>query len=76
VNALPPFSSVSVNTNGVNFQWTAFTNEQFQIRWTTNLAPPSWTLFPNILTSTNGIFMFVDTNTSLLMKFYELILLP
>jgi hypothetical protein len=76
VNPLPPFSSITLGTNGVNFQWTAFTNEQFQIRWTTNLAPPSWTLFPNILTSTNGIFIFVDTNTSLLMKFYELILLP
>jgi len=76
VNLLPPFSSVTVNTNGVNFQWTAFASEQFQIQWTTNLAPPNWTLFPNIITSSNGVFNFTDTNTPLLMKFYELILLP
>ena len=76
VNVIPPFSSIIVNTNGVNFQWLAFTNEQFQIQWTTNLAPPSWTPFPDIITSTNGIFTFVDTNTTLLMKFYRLWLLP
>jgi subtilisin-like proprotein convertase family protein len=77
VNPLPPFSSITLGTNGVNFQWTAFTNEQFQIRWTTNLVPPvSWTDFTNVITSTSGVFNFVDTNAPLLMKFYELILLP
>jgi hypothetical protein len=76
VNILPPFSSVIVNTNGVNFQWAAFATEQFQIQWTTNLAPPNWTLFPDIITSSNGVFNFTDTNTPLLVKFYELILLP
>jgi hypothetical protein len=77
VEAVPPFSSIFVNAGGVHFQWTASTNEQFQIQWTTNLAPPvNWTLFPDIITSTTGLFTFVDTNTPLLMKFYELILLP
>ena len=82
MNPVRSFSSITINTNGVNFQWQAFTNEQFEIQWATNLLPPvSWTLFPNnlspeIITSTNGIFNFVDTNTPLLMKFYELILLP
>jgi hypothetical protein len=77
VNPLPPFSSITLGTNGVNFQWTAFTNEQFQIRWTTNLVPPvSWIDFTNVITSTSGVFNFVDTNAPLLMKFYELILLP
>ena len=28
------------NTNGVSFQWQASTNEQFEVRWTTNLMPP------------------------------------
>jgi len=76
VGATPSFSSILVNASGVHFQWSAFTNEQFQIRWTTNLAPPVWTTFPVTNTSTTGIFNFVDTNTSFLMKFYELILLP
>jgi hypothetical protein len=33
-------------------------------------------LFPGTITSTNGIFSFKDTNAPLLLKFYELILLP
>ena len=39
-------------------------------------ATQNWTLFPNLIISTNGIFSFTDTNAPLLMKFYELILLP
>jgi hypothetical protein len=49
----------------------------FRVHWTTNLMPPiNWTLFPGTNTSTTGIFKFMDTNTPLLMKFYELVLLP
>ena len=74
-NLMPSFSSIAIVANGVQFQWTALTNEQFQIRWTTNLAPVNWHLFPNIITSTTGNFSFVDTNMPLLlMKFYQLVL--
>jgi hypothetical protein len=74
----PPvtFSSITVNGTGVHFQWTAVSSEQFQIRWTTNLAPVNWHLFTNIITSATSSFSFVDTNTAFLMKFYQLILLP
>jgi hypothetical protein len=69
--------SGSLSTNGgFNLTWSAPTNAQFQIQWTTNFAPPHWTRFTNIITSPNGIFSFTDTNTPLLLKFYELILLP
>jgi hypothetical protein len=74
-NTVPIGSIVSLN-GGFRLTWSAPTNAQFQIRWTTSFAPPSWTLFPDIITSTNGTFNFVDTNTTLLMKFYELILVP
>ena len=71
-----PISSI-VSTNG-NFllTWFAATNDQFRVQWTTNLAPPNWTLFPGTNTSTTGTFTFLDTNAPMLMKFYELILLP
>ena len=76
-NPPPVISSIAVVANGVEFQWTAPTNEQFQVQWTTNLAQPNWQVFPNVITSTTGNFSFVDTNMPLLlMKFYELILLP
>jgi hypothetical protein len=76
---MPTFNNVAITPNGLHFQfqWTAPTNEQFQVQWTTNLAKPNWTKLTNIITSTTGTFTFVDTNTPLtLMKFYQLILLP
>jgi hypothetical protein len=77
VNGAPEFSSISVGPGGVTFQWTGATNAQFEIRWTTNLAPANWTIFPGTITSSGSNFSFVDTNTPLLMmKFYQLMLLP
>ena len=76
VYPIPTITSVLTLTNGVSLQWSGFTNQQFQVQWTTNLAPPSWMSFPDILTSTNGTFNFVDTNVPSLLKFYQLLLLP
>ena len=74
---VPSFSSITIVTNGVKFTWTAPASDQFQIQWTTNLAPIDWHLFPDIISSPTGNFSFVDTNMPLLlMKFYQLILLP
>jgi len=74
----PPanFTAASVGTNSFGLQWTAPAYEVFQVQWTTNLAPPSWTVFPELITSTNGVFNFVDTNSASALKFYQLILLP
>jgi hypothetical protein len=77
VNLVPSMTAMMVS-NGISLTWTGSTNEQFQVDWTTNLAPPvTWTPFPPPpVTSTNGVFKFVDTNAPFPMKFYELILLP
>jgi len=72
-----PIGSIVSTNGGFLLTWIAPTNDQFNVRWATNLAAPiAWTSFPNIITSTNGIFTFTDTNTTLLMKFYDLLLLP
>jgi subtilisin-like proprotein convertase family protein len=76
VTPFPAITGVTVTATNLSLTWTAPTNDQFQVQWTTNLAPPDWILLPDIITSTNGAFHFVDTNAPLLMKFYELILLP
>ncbi len=67
-----------VSTNGAfRLTWSAPTNDQFQVQWTTNIAPPVfWNTFLDTITSTNGTFSFEDTNTPMLLKFYQLILLP
>ncbi len=78
LNPPAPFiTKVSVGTGGTTLQWLAPTNEMFQVRWTANLTPTVvWTPFTNIITSGTGAFSFTDTNAALLMKFYELLLLP
>ncbi len=71
------FSGSLTTNGGFQLTWSAPTNDQFRVQWTTNLVPPfTWNLFPGTNTSTSGIFSFTDTNTPLLLKFYELILLP
>ncbi len=59
---VPPLliTGISSDTNGVLLQWLAPSNSQFQAQWTPVLAPPAWTSFTNILTSTNGAFSFRD----------------
>jgi subtilisin-like proprotein convertase family protein len=77
VSPFPAITNVTVTATNVALQWFAPTNDQFQVQWTTNLAAPVvWTPFPGTITSTSGVFGFVDTNLPMVMKFYELILLP
>jgi subtilisin-like proprotein convertase family protein len=59
---VPPvrITSITSDTNGVFLQWLAPATNQFQVQWTPSLAPPAWTSFTNVLTSTNGAFSFLD----------------
>ena len=55
-------------TNGFLLQWQGPTNFQYEIQWTTNLAPPVWSTVLNpvineIVTPTNGHFSFFDDGT-------------
>ena len=75
VYPVPVIGSVVVSNGQVKLQWSGSTNEQFQVRWATNLNPPVvWNAFGVTITSTNGVFRFVDTNAPLLMKFYQLLI--
>ena len=75
-SSFPSITNVIATSTNTTLQWWAPTNDLFQVEWTPSLAPPSWTLFPEILTSTSGLFMFTDTNAPLAMKFYRLDWLP
>ncbi len=73
----PAISRVLVSAGGTTLLWSAPTNETFKVQWTTNLMPPVlWYPFTNIISSTTGAFSFTDTNTPLVVKFYELLMLP
>jgi hypothetical protein len=80
-NTPPVISGVFVNLNGVTLQWSALTNEQFQVQWKTNLAAAfGWNTFGGIISSTNGLFTFLDDGSQSGglggVKFYRLILFP
>ena len=77
VAPFPAITNVIVTSTNVTLQWSAPTNYQFNVQWTTNLVPVvNWFTFPAIITSANGIFSFTDTNAPWLMKFYQLVLSP
>ncbi len=75
-------ANAQFTAGGIQFQWSAPTNYQYEIQWTTNLALPSSNWF--ILTSpalsvTNTVFTFTDTNQtgpSTITKFFRLIAAP
>ena len=73
----PAISNVLVTATNVTLQWSASTNDLFQVEWTTNLVPVVvWTPFPQTISSMTGLFIFTDTNAPLTMKFYRLLWLP
>jgi hypothetical protein len=80
-NAVSNFSITATN-GGIWLQWNGLTNYQYQVQWTTNLAPPAvWNTISNIvLTSTTGIFTFFDDGSLTggfgPLKFYRLIAWP
>lgn len=82
VAPFPAITNVTVTATNTLLSWLAPTNDQFQVRWTTNLVPPvTWTklpsdLAPATITSLTGAFSYTDTNAPVVMKFYQLILLP
>jgi hypothetical protein len=81
-NAVANFSITATN-GGIWLKWNGRTDYQYQVQWTTNLAPPPavWNTISNIvLTSTTGIFTFFDDGSLTggfgPMKFYRLIAWP
>jgi subtilisin-like proprotein convertase family protein len=75
-------ANAQYTTNGIQFQWSAPTNYQYEIEWTTNLelAQSNWLILTNpVLSVTNTVFTFTDTNQtgpSTSTKFFRLIAAP
>jgi subtilisin-like proprotein convertase family protein len=73
----PSMNTISSTSTNVTFQWTAPTNDLFQVGWTTNLnSPIVWHTFPQTISSTTGTFTFTDNNRPAADKFYRLIWQP
>jgi hypothetical protein len=57
---IPIVSSVSSGTNGILLQWTDTTNSTFRVQWSSSLVTPVWHSFTAPVTSSNGVFLFLD----------------
>ena len=60
VPAIPIISTVTAVSRGTLLQWTDPTNLTFQVQWTPALVPANWQPFSARVTSTTGIFQFLD----------------
>jgi len=60
VTTAPVISSPNATPNGFLLQWTAGVNDRFAVQRSDSLRPPCWIDFDAIVTSTNGVFSFVD----------------
>jgi hypothetical protein len=58
-NAPVTFTNLGLVAGGFRLDWTAPVSQQFQVQYATNI-PPVWIAITNLVTSTNGIFTFVD----------------
>jgi hypothetical protein len=79
---LPPqVGSVTATNGGYLFQWSGPTNQQYQVEWTTNIAPPvTWSTVVTPISSVTGQFNFFDDGAQTAplgpVRFYRLRLYP
>jgi len=73
----PMIGSCTRTGNGLSLQWSAANGSQFQVQWSPVLPTTSWITLPNIITSSNGTFSFIDdgsqTGGPAPARFYRLI---
>ena len=75
-----PINGIGMANGVFRFQWTGLTNQQYRAEWSPSLEPGSWNAFPGVITSSNGVFIFIDDGSQTgglgPLRFYRFILLP
>jgi hypothetical protein len=76
----PPVINAIYTNGGFLLRWNGPVAAQYKAQWTTNLAPPLWIDFSNIITSTNGQFSFRDDGSQTaglgVTRFYRVVVFP
>jgi len=67
-----PSLSAARNGNVVRLNWGAYTNQMYQLQFTTNLALNSWINVNSAVTGTNSTMSVTDTNSTDLQRYYRL----
>jgi subtilisin-like proprotein convertase family protein len=78
----PPMSITGVwlVPTGVQLQWQAPAGSQFEVQWSPVLGPAIWNSVPELITSSGGLFSFLDDGSQTgglgAARFYRLLNLP
>ena len=56
----PAALSVTSSSKGSLVRFSANVNQRFQLQWTDSLRSPAWNTFDKVVTSTNGLYQFLD----------------
>jgi hypothetical protein len=72
---LPKFLSIAPGANDIVFSWSTAPGFNYQVQYSTNLAPNSWTNLGGAIIASGGITSATDSRTNA-ERFYRLIFLP
>lgn len=76
----PVITSITHTNNTIVLEWSGPVSATYQVQWSSVLVPPNWASFTNLVTSTNGLFRFVDDGTQTggfgVTRYYRLQQLP
>ncbi len=66
--------------NGIEINWSGPPGQQYQVEWSPTLVPAVWTPFAETITSTTGIYGYLDDGSQTggfgATRYYRLVLLP
>jgi hypothetical protein len=75
-----PIGGISMAGGVFRFEWAGPTNQTYRAEWTSTLTPGSWLPFPGVITSSNGVFVFLDNGSQTgglgPKRFYRFVLHP
>jgi len=73
-------TGVSILPAGIQLQWLAPANSQFQVQWSPALGPATWSPIPDLITAPATVFSFLDDGSQTgglgPVRFYRLLQLP
>lgn len=76
----PYITRILKRFNGVEITWSGPPGQQYKVEWSESLVPAVWTQFTETITSTTGVYQYLDDGSQTggfdATRYYRLVLLP
>jgi hypothetical protein len=76
----PYITRIVKRFNGIEITWSGPPGQQYHVEWSPTLVPTAWTPFAETVTSTTGIYSYLDDGSQTggfgATRYYRLVLLP